>query len=124
MEGDACSEGCGFESQHCIQGWIFFTLFFCKICNVCLKKANNKQKRVREWPIKKHLTLSLFLYTHPFSLFRDNNTLSLSILRLLSILISHPCFVSFLSLSLSLNFAGTNLNHNLKSKLISIEKEK
>ena len=32
-------------------GWAFFTLICCKICIVCLKKAENKRKRGRSWAI-------------------------------------------------------------------------
>ena len=31
----------------------FFTLIFCKICYICLKKTENKRKRSQEWAIFK-----------------------------------------------------------------------
>ena len=49
MGRDSHSEGCGFESRHRILDGHFFT--YCKNCNVCLKKTENKQKRGRGWPI-------------------------------------------------------------------------
>ena len=52
MGGDARSKGHGFESRHRILGGHFFTyIFVVKICNVCLKKTENKRKRARGWPI-------------------------------------------------------------------------
>ena len=46
MGGDSFSNGCGFESQHCIQGGHFFTFICCKNCNaVCLKRQKSMKKR-------------------------------------------------------------------------------
>ena len=38
-----CCEGRGFESRTLILDGHFFTLIYCKICNVCLKKTEYKQ---------------------------------------------------------------------------------
>ena len=51
LGGDSRSEGHEFESQHCY--WMKnFPLICCKICNVCLKKTENKRKRGRGWAIQ------------------------------------------------------------------------
>ena len=34
-------------------GWTFFTLYYCKNCNVCLKKTENKWKEAGSGPLKK-----------------------------------------------------------------------
>ena len=59
--GDSRSRGCGFESQYGVRdtGWIFFTIYCCKNCNVCLKKIN--EQRGREWSIFKIHCLSTSL---------------------------------------------------------------
>ena len=44
MGGDSHSKGRGFESWHCILDGHFSHIFVVKICNVCLKKTENKQK--------------------------------------------------------------------------------
>ena len=50
MGWDSQSEGCWFESQHRIlDGHLPITMFVVKKCNFCLKKAENKQKRGREY---------------------------------------------------------------------------
>ena len=36
--GDSCSDGYGFESQHCILDGHFFTYLCCRNCNVCSKR--------------------------------------------------------------------------------------
>ena len=53
MGGDSCSKGRGFESQYRILDGHFSHIFVVKICNVRLKKTENKQKRGRGWPILK-----------------------------------------------------------------------
>ena len=53
MGDDSCSKGHGFESRHCILDGHFFTLICCKICNVFLKKTQNKRKRGQGWPTLK-----------------------------------------------------------------------
>ena len=48
MVDDLCLRGCGFESRRCILDGHFFTFFYCKNCNVCLKrqKINEKEAAV------------------------------------------------------------------------------
>ena len=46
---DSRSEGQGFEFQHRILDWHFFTLT-CKNCNVCLEKMEKKQKETGDGP--------------------------------------------------------------------------
>ena len=60
MEGDSCSEGHGFESQHRILDGHFFTYICCKNCNyVFLKRPKINDKRGRGWPIfLKNVTMS------------------------------------------------------------------
>ena len=50
---DSGSRVRGFESQHRILDGHFFTFVCCKNSIVCLKKAANKRKRGRGWPIYK-----------------------------------------------------------------------
>ena len=45
MEGDSCSEVCGFKPH--IVDWHFFTLICCKNCNACVWKDENEKKN---WP--------------------------------------------------------------------------
>ena len=45
MGRDSHSEGCGFESRHCILDGHFFSCICCKNCNVCLKRLKNKRKK-------------------------------------------------------------------------------
>ena len=57
MGGDSCSEGCGFESWHCIVAGHFFTNICCKNCNdVCLKRQKINYKRGQGWAIFKKKT--------------------------------------------------------------------
>ena len=52
MGDDSCSKGNGFKSRCRILDGHFFTLICCKNCiDVCLKKTENKWKRVRGWSI-------------------------------------------------------------------------
>ena len=49
MGGESCSEGCGFESQHCILDGHFSHIFVVKIV-MFVWKDENKLKRGRGWP--------------------------------------------------------------------------
>ena len=51
--GDSCSEICGFKSQHCILGGHISQIFAEKMLSI---KDENKPKRGRIWPNKKHFT--------------------------------------------------------------------
>ena len=44
MGRDSRSEGCGFESRHCILDGYFFTYICCKNCIVCLKRPKINEK--------------------------------------------------------------------------------
>ena len=44
MGGDSRSEDCEFKSQNRILDGNFFTLIWCKICNVCLKRPKINEK--------------------------------------------------------------------------------
>ena len=51
MGGDSYSEGCEFESRHCILDGVFFTCICCKNCNdVCLKRPKANDKEAECWP--------------------------------------------------------------------------
>ena len=52
--GDSRTEGCGFESRHCILD-IFSHIFVVKICNGCLKKRSKlNEKEAEVGPFKKN----------------------------------------------------------------------
>ena len=53
MWGDSCSEGSGFESQHCILDGHISYLFVVKIVIVCLKRRKNEKETV-DGPLKKY----------------------------------------------------------------------
>ena len=57
MGGDSCSKSREFKSWHRILDGRFFHLFVVKII-MCVWKDENKWKRGRGWPIKKHFTPS------------------------------------------------------------------
>ena len=60
MGGDSRSEGCGFESLHCILDGHFFTYIFCNTCNdVRLKRPKINDKRGQGWPIIRQIILSI-----------------------------------------------------------------
>ena len=54
--GVSKSEGHEFKSQRLIFDKHFFKLICCKICIVCLKKTENKQKRGGGWSIFRYKT--------------------------------------------------------------------
>ena len=61
MGGDSYSEGCGFESRHCILDGHFFTLICCKNCiDVCLERRKNTKKRPRLEDQKKKVGCNSF----------------------------------------------------------------
>ena len=54
MGGDSCSEGRGFESQHRIQDWNFFTLICCKIVLMfAWKRQKINEKEAGDGPFLK-----------------------------------------------------------------------
>ena len=54
MGRDSHSEGCGFESQHCILDGHFFAYKCCKNCNdVCLNRLKINKKEAGDGPFKK-----------------------------------------------------------------------
>ena len=53
MGGDSRCKGRGFEIGTVYWMDIFSHIFVVKICNVCLKKTENKRKRRLGWPILK-----------------------------------------------------------------------
>ena len=71
MGGDSCTEGCGFESQHCILAGHFFTLICCKIVLMFVWKRPKKRKRGRDGPFLKKVgscklpSIFCFFTTYP-----------------------------------------------------------
>ena len=61
MGGDSRSKGRGFKSQHRILDGNFLHIFAVKICNVCVKKTENKQKRGRGWLIYDKITVIILI---------------------------------------------------------------
>ena len=56
MERDSFSEGCGFESQHCILDGHFFIYICCINCNdVCLKRPKINEREAGFGPFKNKL---------------------------------------------------------------------
>ena len=54
--------GIEFESQSLVLDGHFFTLFFCKIWMVCLKRSKINEKRGRGWPFKQFLFKMFHFY--------------------------------------------------------------
>ena len=54
MGGDSRSEDCEFKSQNRILDGNFFTLIWCKICNVCLKRPKINEKEAVDGPFFKN----------------------------------------------------------------------
>ena len=64
MRGDSCSEGCGFESNHCILDGYIFKYICSKNCTVCLKRRKINEKEACDNPFfKKRLAFINTTYT-------------------------------------------------------------
>ena len=121
MGRDSHSEGCGFESRHRILDGHFFT--YCKNCNVCLKKTENKQKRGRGWPIfKKKRKKNYYLFYLWFFSSKYTLHICISSLILPSLLQSIEYLTNLLLLSLVQICASVLRHepHNLRSFSLSL----
>ena len=63
MGGDSCTEGHGFDSQHCVLDGHFSQMFGCKNCNVDLKNMKlNKIEACDGQFLNKKTQKSLFIF--------------------------------------------------------------
>ena len=72
--GDSCSEGCGFESQHCILNGHFSHIFAVKIV-MFVGKGENKRKRGWGGPFFKRPQNNCLAHTLKLSVEKDDYSL-------------------------------------------------